>query len=236
MINLLEGWYLICKWKIISFVVVFLIVVFIIIITSMVKNSTKNRKIENLNERLANKNTQLAQTNDSCPGPIELPCREGPMGPAGPSGGLYLERGPLRNLGQTDMVADRMFNSGVESYAYLNSQNYKPQQNWILYSSLGNITNPSNGKDIVNKLENQYGGCLKINTSDESSVYMTTPIGCKNATEWTFTAQGTLIPKNNSKRCLTYTPMGTKNGRKLLQLKMTDCDDKIPVEQQWSFN
>jgi hypothetical protein len=141
---------------------------FIIIIYILFKNSLLNKNLLNLNQSFTQKTKQLEQMNQNCPGPIELPCRQGPKGPQGSSGGLYLEKGPLRNLSEINKVTDRMFNGGIDSYAYLSEQNYKPQQNWTLYSTLGDITNKKNGKKLSNKLQNQYGGCLNINSNDPS--------------------------------------------------------------------
>ncbi len=179
----------------------------------------------------------------TCPGPIELPCRQGPPGEQGPSGGTYLRNGPLRNLGQTDMVVDRMFNSGPASVGYLSNQNYKPQQTWMLHASSGKM---------ANKLENQYGGCLTMD--NQNTVYMDK---CTDATEWIFTAQGNLKPKSDTSenvgesKCLSFSNEGAiKNVAKtglintmgkninpytnLLQLKMAPCDTKAD-NQQWAF-
>jgi hypothetical protein len=177
----------------------------------------------------------------SCPGPIELPCREGPEGPAGPAGGIYSDKGPLRNLAQTDMVVDRMDGAGVYANAFLSQRNYKPQQTWTLYSSEG---------DLANRLSNQYGGCLTVDKI--GNVNMTTQGQCKTATKWIFTPQGSIRPMNERSKCLSYTnagiiknlPAGEANMKgkgvnpysNLLKLNVVPCDAKLPLNQQWSFS
>ena len=98
---------------------------------------------------------------------------------------------------------------------------------------------------------------LRVFLNDTNNIIMTNPIGCKDATKWTFTSQGTIVPANDRKKCLSYTNAGTiinleKNGSinknaskdldkygNLLKLNLVDCGGKsgaIPLSQQWVFS
>lgn len=199
-----------------------------------------SKSTSNKSNKINNQIEQLQKIDTSCPGPIELPCREGPLGPQGPSGGIFTDKGPLRNLGQIDMVVDRSDDSGSAITAFLSQQNYKPQQTWTLNSSkdgLGGV------------LENQYGGCLTVDEANSVQV----KLDCKNATKWLFTAQGNLKPITDKTKCLSFTNAGmAKNVEKsglinlknknvnlysnLLKLNLAKCDNQAKVEQQWAFN
>lgn len=228
-----------------KYIIISLLLAIIAIIMSVYLIFSGNIADKNLSDQSEKINTQIEQLqkiDSSCPGPIELPCKEGPPGPQGKSGGIFSDKGPLRNLGQTNMVVDRFDDSGIYANAYLSERNYKPQQTWTLHSSSG---------DFGNRLENQYGGCLTIDKNNE--IYMTNAGGCKDATKWIFTTQGTIKPMNDKNKCLSYTNAGIfKNVEKtglinlkgknvnpysnLLKLNLVDCDKKIPVEQQWAFS
>ncbi len=216
------------------------IIALTLIIWLFIKVGTVNKQVSNQGEKMSASQLTTAKVESSCPGPIELPCRQGPIGDMGPSGGTFFRNGPLRNLGQTDMVVDRMFNTGPASVAYLSNPNYKSQQTWTLHSGDGTLSN---------RLENQYGGCLTYD--DQDTVYISP---CKGSSQWIFTAQGLLKPKSGGEgksKCLSFSNQGLlknveKTGlvntggknlnpyTKLLQLKMVPCDGKAD-NQQWSF-
>lgn len=239
------------KMYIIASFIIFIIIVLSIVFYNVFKkektevsNNDKGSNDKEVGKELGEDVQGSAKEDfNSCPGPIELPCREGPEGPRGPAGGIYTDKGPLRNLAQTDMVVDRMDGAGPYANAYLSQRNYKPQQTWILHSS--------DETDMANKISNQYGGCL--NVDDIGNVNMTLPSGCKTATKWLFTSQGTLKPMDDKNKCLSYTDAGiVKNVQKtgmvnlngkninpysnLLKLNVIPCDAKIPLNQQWAFD
>ena len=128
--------------------------IFIMNLILIFKYNTIDQKQSKNNDQFKVKIEQLSKLNDTCPGPIELPCKEGPPGEQGVPGGIYTDKGPLRNLAQVDMVADRMDGYGLDARPYLSTRSYQPQQTWIL--------NSSNKNDIGGILENQYGGCLAM--------------------------------------------------------------------------
>lgn len=239
-----QPWYKsdLVKYSIAIIIIIILIICIIFLIRYF---NTDNDETKKTNDVKTNNKTNVTGTEkedfSSCPGPIELPCREGPEGPAGPAGGIYSDKGPLRNLAQTDMVVDRMDGAGVYSNAFLSQRNYKPQQTWTLYSSQG---------DLANRLSNQYGGCLTVDKI--GNVNMTTQGQCKTATKWIFTPQGSIRPMNERSKCLSYTnagiiknlPTGAANLKgkginpysNLLKLNVVPCDTKLPLNQQWSFS
>jgi hypothetical protein len=228
------------KYIIISIVLSIIAIIFGLYV--IINTSITDKDLTNQNNKINNQIEQLQKISSTCPGPIELPCKEGPPGIQGKSGGIFTDKGPLRNLGQPNVVADRFDDSGIYANAYLTDRTYKPQQTWTLHSSEGNY---------ANRIENQYGGCLTIGENGE--IYMTNPAGCQNATQWIFTTQGTIKPLKEKDKCLSYTNAGIfKNVEKsglinlkgknvnpynnLLKLNVVDCDTKIPLAQQWSFN
>lgn len=178
--------------------------------------------------------------NDNNRGPIGP---EGPQGPQGPSGGIFTDKGPLRNLAQPSMVADRMDGFGAMSRPYLANQNYQPQQTWTL-------TADTHGMGGL--LENKYGGCMAVDGKN-NGVYMMAPSGCKqNGTKWLFNSQGNLVLVNDPKKCLGFTNMGMiknliSSGKvnlqnksnvnqfnNLLELSLSTCDPNA-LNQKWSF-
>ncbi len=201
-----------------------------------------NKVNDNETQKKQKEQLTIALTEASkCPGPIQLEGQVGPEGPQGPAGGIYSQNGPLRNLSNTNLVADRFDCFGNSSLAYLTEQNYKPQQTWTLKSSENNMGGI---------LENQYGGCLTVD--DVNGVYMTTPAGCKNASKWIFTTQGQLKPTKDKSKCLSFTnagilqnvqkkqPICTKGGpnitSNLMKLQLTKCENQPTTEQQWAFH
>jgi len=204
--------------------------------------STNNKKKENeINKKHQEQLSMAIAESSKCPGPIQLEGKTGPEGPQGPSGGIYSQSGPLRNLSNTNLVADRFDCFGNSALAYLSEQNYKPQQTWTLKSSENNMGGV---------LQNQYGGCLTVD--EINNVHMTTPVGCKNASKWIFTAQGQLKPTKDKKKCLGFTNAGIlKNVQKkqpicskgsinptsnLMKLQLVDCENQPTTEQQWAFH
>jgi hypothetical protein len=127
----------------------------------------------------------LENNGDDCPAPVQLKGTEGPQGPPGLSGGIFQRQGPLRNLANVGLVADRLYGTGPSSVPYLADMNYTSHQTWTLES---------------NKLQNQYGNCL-LGDNTTNLVYMS---GCDSkGTDWIYDSLGRLQFKGNPAKCLT---------------------------------
>ena len=203
----------------------------------------------NYYEGLENKNDKKDNTGyadslnqiDQCPNPIEADCLMGPVGPAGPSGGTFLQNGVLRNVDKISMVADRFYGNDLTTGAYLSPQNYSTHQMWTLQSD--------------NTLQNKYdGGCLTSDAVD--NIYISLPKDCDKSNKWTYSSDGQLYTnKNNIKKCLSYSNVGVVNNiintgvvnenviknkklnnyDNLLKLNLVECDKLIPSNQKWAF-
>lgn len=200
-------------------------------------NSQIDSKISNLQNEINN----ISDVNLKCPGPVELPCNEGPRGPPGKTGGIYSNHGPLRNLGNTNQFIDRLFGSGSAAVPFLSKQNFKPQQTWTLESD-------------TKKLRNQFGNCLfgDINTN---VVYMGNCNSSDAGIQWIYDNYGRLKLKSDENKCLTPQYEGIikdiekkdnlnlkksnlNQYSKFMQIKLDKCENinsnKL-ADQQWSF-
>lgn len=166
---------------------------------------------------------------------VNLRGPQGRQGNSGPAGGTFLNKGYLRNLEKTSLVADRMYGNGTNSISFLNTPNYSTHQNWT-YLTTG-------------ELQNKFGGCLEGNP-DTNDVYMSTCNKGKNQT-WNYDNIGKIRLKNDPNKCLSIkfkdnistSPkiINTKSSdavhqKDIYKLELTKCDDNLnPQSELWSF-
>lgn len=233
------------SWIGIGVILIIIIVIIILLGVSLSKNNnnqSEKNEIANIREQLQeirNKinsgqiSKQLRQQIVS--GTIDMRGPPGAKGDTGASGGIFEEKGILRNLSKPDLVTDRMYGNGKLSVAYLADKNYTTHQNWTLMSN--------------NSITNKYGGCLEGDTSSKD-IYMSQ---CnRNSNQlWQYDNQGKIRLKSNPTQCLGVKYegelMGTpkiengkagkdRNHSNIYRLKMVKCDDRTnPESQSWSF-
>lgn len=214
--------------------VIILVVVILGFIYYMFTSTLKNR-IEQINQ--VNENLQKQTTLDKCPGPIQLTGKQGPPGEPGRPGGIFQKQGPLRNLGNPKMVADRLAGLGPSSVPYLADMNYSTHQTWTLGSE-------------NSKLKNEYGGCLYGDKESGLTYMMNCDTGNLAGMQWQYDNLGRLKLKDDANKCLTPIYEGIVkdveneqnlnfNGSKInkyskfLQLKLNKCDQSN--NQKWAF-
>ncbi len=192
------------------------------------KNADVNKQLYENNQKSLKNIPKCRQGPPGEPGPAGIP------GPQGPAGGVFTQRGVLRNLQYTDLVSERFFNN---TSPYLTKQNYSTSQLWTLNSK--------------NFLQNQYKGCLTANPTTGTITMDTCEGGNEQNKNWAYSAEG-LIRLMNTSKCLSVSPQnvpvgtnGIQNGgemkvltdKTLPQFTLVNCErtNNIPASQRWSF-
>ena len=153
---------------------------------------------------------------------------KGEQGAQGPAGGVYINKGILRNNATPTDYIDRMTGIGNTSKIFLNSNdNVLPTQMWTFESE-------------NNKIKNFTGNCLSHKGKE---VYMDL---CSNSSSFLYDEKNLMIKSSeDTSKCLTLQNSNSKvsevkkgkmKDSSLRLVSMEDCNVDDNLNQQWFFN